>query len=537
VTAGGHRAIVVSSNTVTMEAVAVVSSMAQGAGGRAEAERARRGLSRFRADLRACLTARGDELFELADAVLCGDGPVRDLAGLSLVPGHRRGHGAVYDALNAGRVDIGLLRWAVGCLPLPCWPDGRIRLAVDVCNWLRPEARTSPGRLFCHVHGRGRNAGQMIPGWPYSFVAALGPGASSWTAPLDAVRLGPDDDDTEVTAAQLREVTRRLAAAGAWHPGDPDILVVLDAGYDVIRLAWLLADLPVVLCARLRSNRVFYRVPAPKPPHTPGHPREHGTPLRCSDEATWTAPALASEGGAGRHGAVQVAAWDRMHPKLCKDGAWHDHPGKVPLIEGTLIQLRPGPDPARRTLTPMWLRASVTGAGPDEIAVLWQAYLRRFDIEHTFRFFKQVLGWDAPKLRDPAAADRWTWIIIAAYTQLRLAAALAADLRLPWQRPQPPGTMTPARVRRGFRRVCGTAGTPAAPPKPCTPGPGRPEGSKNQHKAPRHDVGKRHLKRANRTKHRTEANPTRLNRKPCGTRCFGIKKRCPRSEKASPMRR
>ena len=35
--------------------------------------------------------------------------------------------------------------------------------------------------------------------------------------------------------------------------------------------------------------------------------------------------------------------------------------------------------------------------------------------------FKQVLGWDAPKLRDPAAADRWTWIIIAAYTQLRLA--------------------------------------------------------------------------------------------------------------------
>ena len=42
--------------------------------------------------------------------------------------------------------------------------------------------------------GRGRNAGQMIPGWPYSVVAALGPGATSRTAPLDAVRLGPDDD-------------------------------------------------------------------------------------------------------------------------------------------------------------------------------------------------------------------------------------------------------------------------------------------------------------------------------------------------------
>ena len=126
-------------------------------------------------------------------------------------------------------------------------------------------------------------------------------------------------------------------------------------------------------------------------------------------------------------------------------------------------------------------------------------------LEHTFRFFKQVLGWTAPKLRDPAAADRWTWLLIAAYTQLRLAAALAADLRLPWQRPQPPGTMTPARVRRGFRAVRETVATPAAPPRPGKPGPGRPKGSKNQHKAPRHDVGKHTTKRWKRTKRRTRA--------------------------------
>ena len=61
-------------------------------------------------DFHACLTARADELSELADAVLCADGPVRDLAGLSLAPEHRRGHGALYDAVNHGRVDIGRLR-------------------------------------------------------------------------------------------------------------------------------------------------------------------------------------------------------------------------------------------------------------------------------------------------------------------------------------------------------------------------------------------------------------------------------------------
>lgn len=33
--------------------------------------------SRFRAEFYACLTARRDELFELTDAVLCADGPVK----------------------------------------------------------------------------------------------------------------------------------------------------------------------------------------------------------------------------------------------------------------------------------------------------------------------------------------------------------------------------------------------------------------------------------------------------------------------------
>jgi hypothetical protein len=38
----------------------------------------------------------------------------------------------------------------------------------------------------------------------------------------------------------------------------------------------------------------------------------------------------------------------------------------------------------------------------------WQTFLRRFDLERTFRLFKQTLGWTAPKLRHPQAADRWT---------------------------------------------------------------------------------------------------------------------------------
>jgi hypothetical protein len=176
-------------------------------------------LARFRRDFHGCLTARADEMFELADAVLCADGPVRTLAALSLAPGHRRGHGALYDAVNHGQVNIAQLRRSLAALPLPRAADGRLMLAVDVSNWLRPGAATSPDRLFCHVYGRGKGQAQMIPGWPYSVVAALEPGRTSWTAVLDAVRLGPDDDEAEVTAAQVREVITRLIAAGHWREG------------------------------------------------------------------------------------------------------------------------------------------------------------------------------------------------------------------------------------------------------------------------------------------------------------------------------
>ena len=115
-------------------------------------------------------------------------------------------------------------------LALPAWPDGQVRLAADVPGWLRPDAETGGGRLSCPVHGRGRNAGQMIPGWPYWFAAAPGPGRPSWALLPDAVRPGPGDDETEVTAAQLREVAGRLIAAGHWTDGGPPVLIVVDPG-------------------------------------------------------------------------------------------------------------------------------------------------------------------------------------------------------------------------------------------------------------------------------------------------------------------
>lgn len=455
-------------------------------------------LAGFRDGLYRCLGARGDALFSLCDAVLCAGGRVTDLARLSLVPEFGRGHGALYDGLNAGRLDVARLSLLVAGLPLPRWADGRVRLAVDVCHWLRPDADASPERALCRVHGRGRNAGQVIPGWPYSFVAALGPGASSWAVPLDAVRLGPGDDDAAVTAAQLRDVVGRLRAAGHWRDGDPEVVIAVDAGYNPTRLAFALRDLPVIVVARVRSGRVYYRPAPPKDPRRPGVQPRLGEPVCCADPATQHSPQAEHDGELARLGTARVAAWNRVTQKVHRRcGGFGDWPAgePMPLVPGTLIRLRAG-----RLKDPVWLWAGEPDAGDGLVRVLWQAYLRRFDIEHLFRFLKQQLGWNRPLLRDPRAADRWTWLLVAACAQLWLARRLAAVARLPWQPPQPPGQMTPARVRAGFRRARQAAGTPASATRTPSPGPGRPEGSRNKHKAPRHPVGKTTVKSPRRGK-------------------------------------
>jgi hypothetical protein len=451
-------------------------------------------LRRFRELYYGCLTKRADALFELTDAVLCADGPVTSLVGLSLAAEHRRGHGALYDAVNSGVVEISRLRRDIAGLTLPRDNEGRIMLAVDVSHWLRPDAATAPGRAFCHVHGRGKNASQIIPGWPYSFVVALEPGRSSWTAVLDAVRLQPDDDATDVTAAQVREVINLLIQAGQWKPGDPPVLVVFDSGYDVTRLAWLLRDLPVQLLARLRSNRVFY-LPAPdRVPGQPGRTRRHGPELDLDQPGTQPAPGVTTSTDTTRYGTAQAAAWDQCHPKLARRGGWEHHTGELPVVEGTIIRLTVDRLPGDRSPQPLWLWSSQTGLTPDDVNRLWRAYLRRFDIEHTFRLFKQTLGWTKPRVRNPEAADLWTWLLIAAHTQLRLARDLAPDLRHPWERQAPgPGRLTPARVRRGFRNLRPKTPNPAGAPKPSRPGPGRPPGSKNKHVAPQPPVGKTRL--------------------------------------------
>ncbi len=170
---------------------------------------------------------------------------------------------------------------------------------------------------------------------------------------------------------------------------------------------------------------------------------------------------------------------ENLHPKV-RAHEGRGSRGPLPVVRGTLVLVEVERLPRgerRREPRVLWLWWHGPGkAAPEDLGLIWRSYVRRFDLEHTFRFLKQTLGWSTPRVRHPEQADRWTWLVVAAFTQLRLARACVEDRRLPWERCYDTGRLTPIRVHRVVSALLAKLGTPAKPPKPCGRSPGRPKG-------------------------------------------------------------
>jgi hypothetical protein len=425
-------------------------------------------LGAFRDQLHACFSRRANALFELGDALLCQPTPFLSLPHLSLEPAHQRGWGSTYAALVCGQIDTERLRdLLVRFLP----PADPLVFAVDVTTWPRCDAECSPERGY-YYHPSRHSAGQpIITGWAFQWITQLGFDRDSWTAPVDARRLHPLDDTDQTAAAQIRALLGRLPA------GEPVPWFVFDGGYDSAQLTLDLAEVPVAVLVRLRSDRCFYADPPPRPSGATGRPRRHGAKFAFADPATWPAPTATLHTSDDQYGTVTVTCWAGLHPKQQRHPG-HGSRGPRPIVRGTILRVQVERVPAR-TRPPKVLWLWWAGPGTLDLDLAWRAYIRRFDLEHSVRFAKQILGWTTPRPRTPEQADRWTWLVLASYTQLRLAREIACDQRLPWERPRPQPRLSPYRVRRGFPRLLAALGSPATAPKPAGRSPGRPKGSRS----------------------------------------------------------
>ncbi len=359
----------------------------------------------FRDSLYRCFERRSDALFELSDAVLSA-GVVPSPVHLSLQPSHRRGWGSLYAALDRGRIDEEALRKLLARHPLAAAEGEAPVYAVDVSVWPRCDAESSPQRGY-YYHPSRHSAGQpIVAGWAYQFIAQIGFARESWTAPVDVERLHPMQNANVLAAEQVKALLVRSP------PEEAIPLFVFDAGYDPVRLQQGLEGCPLAqILVRLRGGRCFYADPVGAPART-GRPRRHGRKMDTKDPSTWPEPTAEHACEDAGYGAVRVRAWAGLHPKV-QAHADRGSRGPTPIVRGTLVLVEVERLPRgerRREPRVLWLWWHGPAEHAPDLGLIWRAYARRFDLEHTFRFLKQTLGWTTPRVRHPEQADRWSWL-------------------------------------------------------------------------------------------------------------------------------
>lgn len=428
-------------------------------------------LHHFRQTLYDQLGPARDALFELCDAVLTTPKPP-SFAHLSLSPLFRRQWPSLYEALQDGRLD----RRALMDLLLEHMPTSALErplLIGDHTAWPRLAARTLKERSFTHHADRQSTLADGLPitaGFAFSTLALLPEPGTRWVLPLLHQRIKPDQTAQQVAARQLKSLVEALGQRGLGRA-----LALFDSQYGCAPFLKATSEIAVDLLFRLRSNRVLWGVP---PAYKGlGAPCIHGVRFQLNAEETWPEPDEVILVEDQRLGRVEIRRWSRWHMR------------KASTREMTVLRVCCLDKLKKKA---MWL--GFVGQQEPPLCELWRLYLRRFAIEHWYRFAKQRLHWTLPRFSTPEQHERWSDLLPILTMQVYLARSVMIDHLLPWQKPQPVAQRTPGRVCQGMASLIAVVGTPVCAPKRRGKSPGWQPGRERSRRA-RHAIMKKGRKR------------------------------------------
>ncbi len=232
---------------------------------------------------------------------------------------------------------------------------------------------------------------------------------------------------------------------------------------------------------RLASNRCVWGTPGAYKGR--GAPCKHGHKFKLNDPETWPEVTETLEVEDPQVGRVKVMRWSRFHFLQSPNRA-------MEIIRVEVIQ----PVGRNRKFQPLWL--AWLGQTMPALEDLWHKYLRRFTLEHWYRFAKQRLYWTQPQLSSTRAAERWSDLMPLLTWQLWFARVACIDSPLPWQSTQ--DKLSPGRVAQAFPLILATIGTPAQPPKTRGKSPGRAQGHQPPQR-PRYPTVKKHASKKPKT--------------------------------------
>lgn len=178
-----------------------------------------------------------------------------------------------------------------------------------------------------------------------------------------------------------------------------------DAEYGCAPFLKQTADIACDKLIRLRSNRLLYGAP---PAYSgTGRPRVHGDKFKLNDASTWWQPDEEIEIEDAKLGRLRLRMWHGLHLRQAAPHAV------------SLIQLERLNASVPTNLKPLWL--IWVGLQPPVLRTIWQRYLRRFTIDHWYRFAKQRLHWTRPQLSTPEQSQQWSDLMPLLTWQLWLA--------------------------------------------------------------------------------------------------------------------
>lgn len=397
-------------------------------------------MRQFRHDIYDCFPRAKDALFNTVDALM-SEPQATSLPEITQSLWFERHWSSVYEALEDGRIDQTALRnvfWRYAPQPPP---GHRLWVAIDVSGIARPSSVTAADRTALTVHNLPKGKKAITYGWQFSTMVVLPQEPSSRTFILDQRRVKSDATAIEVAVEQIRQRVPCLPARS---------ILVLDRGYDATWLWCQMSALSIGVLGRLKQKRRFYRV-APPPSGKRGAPCKDGALLQIGNPATYGRP----DGEACRMDSkdrpVAISWWHHLH---VREARW---------LSLTVIRIvRPHATNTQRDPRISWL-VWIADEQVD-LAEIALGYALRFSQEHGYRFDKQSLLWEEPRLRTPEQFERWSQLVAIAHNHLLLARDLVEIHVRPWESKRRPLSLQ--QVRRGMNPLLQQLGTPARPPKP-----------------------------------------------------------------------
>ena len=418
-------------------------------------------LTQFRQVAYRSLGTAKDALFELGDAVM-STSAANSFVELSCSKYFRRGWPSAYEAVQDGRPDRRAL------MQLYCQnvkADQRPLLAGDHTAWPRPSAYTLRDRTVEHQPTPVPGNRPITLGHGYSTLVWVPEQKGSWALPLLHERISSQETAFSVASQQLGSVQSQLPARA---------ISLWDAEYGCATFLLATSDIPSDKVIRLRPNLSLAGPPGPYKGR--GRHPVHGAKFKFKDPFTWCEPERCLEMDDPDLGKLGVKIWKDLHLRKA---------AHCPMQVARLERLEK--KGTRRFPKVIWV--AWIGAEPPDPQTWWQYYLRRYPIEHWYRFVKQRLYWTLPMFSSPEQGERWSDLMPLITWQLWLARPIGLDKPLPWQKKQT--ELTPGRVCQGIDDIFTQIGTPARLPKPRGNAPGWPKGHQRARRK-RFDVVKKH---------------------------------------------